>query len=194
MCEHLRKTFSHFDIFNLEEGDFLKKDLSIYNDDVRVISNLPYALTTPIIEKVLLEIKNLKQFVFMVQKEVIERLNARIKTKEYSPLSIFISYLGNLEKAVNVNKKEFFPVPNVDSTVFSLKIEKERNLEFDNKFYKFLKKCFSMRRKTLINNLSSSYQKDKIAECLISLSLKESARPEELELSQYLEMFNLLNN
>ena len=86
MCEHLIKTFSSYDIFNLKRGDFLKQNLSNYSKDVRVISNLPYALTTPIIEKVLLETPNLKQFVFMVQKEVVERLSAKIKTKGNYPM------------------------------------------------------------------------------------------------------------
>lgn len=190
MCEHLIKTFSSYDIFSLNKGDFLKQDLSKYKNNVRVISNLPYALTTPIIEKVLLEMPNLKQFVFMVQKEVVERLNAKIKTKEYSPLSIFISYLGTLTKEVSVRKIEFFPIPNVDSTVFSLMINKERNLEFDNKFYKFLKQCFSMRRKTIVNNLSSMYGKENVNNVLNSLGFSLTIRPEEITLDQYLSLLN----
>lgn len=193
MCEHLIKTFSSYDIFNLKRGDFLKQNLSNYSKDVRVISNLPYALTTPIIEKVLLETPNLKQFVFMVQKEVVERLSAKIKTKEYSPLSIFIEYLGKLTKEVSVRKTEFFPVPNVDSTVFSIRIDKERNMDFDKKFYRFLKQCFSMRRKTIVNNLSGVYGKENVNNVLNIKGFSLTIRPEEISLNQYLEIFNEFN-
>lgn len=189
MCEHLRKTFGSYDIFDLKEGDFLKQNLETFNEtNNRVISNLPYALTTPIIEKVLLEVPNLKQFVFMVQKEVVERLNAKIKTKEYSPLSIFIEYLGGAKKEIAVRKDEFFPIPNVDSTVFSINITKERNLSFDNKFYKFLKQSFSMRRKTLVNNLGAKYGKEKVIEVLSKNNLSLTIRPEEISLNVFLEL------
>ena len=193
MCEHLIKTFSSYEIFNLNKGDFLKQDLSKYNQNIRVISNLPYALTTPIIEKVLLETPNLKQFVFMVQKEVVERLSAKIKTKEYSPLSIFIEYLGKLTKEVSVRKTEFFPIPNVDSTVFSIRIDKDRNMEFDKRFYKFLKQCFSMRRKTIVNNLSGVYGKEKVNNVLNILGFSLTVRPEEISLSQYITLFEEFN-
>lgn len=188
MCEHLKKTFGAYSVFKLCEGDFLKQKIDDDKVNNRVISNLPYALTTPIIEKVLLEIPNLKQFVFMVQKEVVERLSAKIKTKEYSPLSILIEYLGGAKKEVSVRKNEFFPIPNVDSTVFSINIAKERDLEFDNKLYKFLKQSFSMRRKTLINNLGVKYGKEKVQNILLEKGLPLTIRPEEISLETYLNL------
>lgn len=192
MCKHLNKTFSTYDIFKLHEGDFLLQNID-YNSNVRVVSNLPYALTTPMIEKVLLDIKNLKQFVFMVQKEVIERLNAKIKTKEYGPLSIFISYIGELKKEITVHKSYFFPIPNVDSTVFSIKINDKRDIKYDKEFYLFLKKCFAMRRKTLVNNLLKYYQRDYIIEILNNINMPINIRPEEISLKDYLKLFDSIN-
>lgn len=189
MCKHLIKTFGAYDIFKLYEGDFLSKKIN-YNSSVIVVSNLPYALTTPMIEKVILEVPNIKQFIFMVQKEVIERLSAKKETKEYGPLSIFISYIGVLKKEIVVNKSCFFPIPNVDSSVFSLKIKNPRDLNYDKEFYLFLKKSFTMRRKTLINNLLKYYNKEKIIDTIMKMKLPINVRPEEIAVNDYLELFD----
>lgn len=187
MCEHLKKTFMHNQRFSLVEGDFLKQEIIV--EKCKVISNLPYALTTPIIEKVILEIKECSIFVFMTQKEVIERLMAKVSSKEYSPLAIILNHIGVLKKSFDVQKNNFFPIPNVDSSVFILEFKENRDLEFDNKFYKFLKCAFSMRRKTLVNNLIKSYPKERISDVLKMLQIPLTIRPEELTYELYLKIF-----
>ena len=118
---------------------FMKADLSSFkNKKIGVISNLPYNLTTPIIEKILLEEINLTNFVFMVQKEVSGRIFAKVGTKEYSPLSIMFEYLGKAETIVKVTKDKFIPAPNVDSVILRLSVNRERDFEFEKKFFKFL--------------------------------------------------------
>ncbi len=195
MCEHLKKTFSYSDSFHLHEGDFLKADLSnLKSNSIYCVSNIPYSITTPVIEKIILELHFLKKFVFMTQKEVSERLFAKIKTKEYAPLSIFLEYVGVLKKEFIVSKNNFFPIPHVDSCVFSLVLNENRDSNFDYAFYKFLKDCFKMRRKTLLNNLISTYSKDKIINMLEKLKMEISIRPEEIDLKNYLEMFKLIRN
>lgn len=188
MCEHLRATFSMFTNFNLIDGDFLKQRID-NKKECKVISNLPYAITTPLIEKTILEIDNCKTFVFMVQKEVSERLFAKVNTKEYSPLAIILQHVGILKKEIVVTKNNFFPIPNIDSMVFSLSL-KERDIKFDQKFYKFLKLAFAMRRKTLVNNLSKYYQKDKVLNSLNKLNLIESIRPEQIKYEEFLILFH----
>lgn len=193
MCEHLKKTFSHYDSFTLIEGDFLKQKFN-NEDRVKVISNLPYSITTPIIEKVILDIKNCDTFVFMTQKEVSERLFAKVNTKEYSPLSILLNHVGVLKKEIVVKNNSFFPAPNVDSMVFSLRFNKDRDYEFDNKFYKFLKQCFLMRRKTLVNNLLANFNKEKLFETLNLMNLSQTIRPEQIKYEEYLKLFHFLTN
>lgn len=191
MCEHLNKVFSIYDNFSLIEGDFIKKTIN-NKCEVKVISNLPYALTTPMIEKVIFSIKKCPKFVFMVQKEVSERLEAKVGTKEYSPLTIILKHVGNLKREFLVTKNNFFPIPNVDSLVYSISFFNNRNYEFDNAFYRFLKSSFLLRRKTLLNNLASVYEKEKILTSLKKNHLEATIRPEQISYEQYLALFHEL--
>lgn len=191
MCGHLKKVFAIYQNFKLIEGDFLKQNLDNFNS-CKVVSNLPYALTTPIIEKVILEIKNISCFVFMVQKEVSERLEAKINTKDYSPLSIILQHVGKVKKEILVKKNEFFPIPNIDSLVYKLEFYQDKNQKENKDFYKFLKQAFKMRRKTLFNNLNSIYTKEKIKEVLEKNNLIESIRPEQISYEQYFNIFHEL--
>ena len=105
MVEHLKKQFSRNSNFEVVEGDFMKQNLENFkNKKVAVISNLPYNLTTPIIEKILMSEIKLTTFVFMIQKEVATRIFAKPNSKEYSPLSIMFDYLGKVDTVIKVGK------------------------------------------------------------------------------------------
>ena len=188
MVKHLESYFARRTTFSVVEGDFMKADLSAFkNKKIGVISNLPYNLTTPIIEKILLEEINLTNFVFMVQKEVSGRIFAKVGTKEYSPLSIMFEYLGKTETIVKVTKDKFIPAPNVDSVILRLSVTRER--DFEKKFFKFLNGCFAMRRKTLLNNLTSYlHNKEKATELLEKANLTLTIRPEQVTLNQFIEL------
>ena len=194
MVGHLKEYFKKRSIFEVVEGDFLKADLSRFkNKKIGVISNLPYNLTTPLIEKVLLEEINLTNFVFMVQKEVSSRIFAKINTKEYSPLSIMFDYLGNVSTVIKVRKDKFIPAPNVDSIILKLEVTKPRDFKFEKKFFKFLNSCFAMRRKTLLNNLTSIIgNKEKCVYLLNKFNISNTIRPEQVSLEQYLLLCNEL--
>lgn len=190
MVKHLESYFARRTTFSVVEGDFMKADLSAFkNKKIGVISNLPYNLTTPIIEKILLEEINLTNFVFMVQKEVSGRIFAKVGTKEYSPLSIMFEYLGKTETIVKVTKDKFIPAPNVDSVILRLSVTRERDFDFEKKFFKFLNGCFAMRRKTLLNNLTSYlHNKEKATELLEKANLTLTIRPEQVTLNQFIEL------
>ncbi len=193
MCIHLEKTFKHYTNFSLIQGDFLKQKIEI-NEKNKVISNLPYALTTSIIEYVILNIKNCEKFIFMTQKEVCERLFAKYNSKEYSPLSILLEHVGVLKKELLVKNNCFFPAPKVDSMVFSLTFKQNRDYDFDKKFYKFLKQCFLMRRKTLVNNLLTIYKKEILFSVLNKYHFDLNVRPEQLNYKDFLILFHELTN
>lgn len=145
-----------------------------------VVSNLPYYITTAIIEKIILENANMVNFVFMVQKELSERLFATTKSKEYGPLTILLSLTGETKHLINVDKSAFYPVPNVNSSVYMFKLKKH-DLDL-SKLYKFIKIMFLMRRKTIYNNLYPLVKDKTLTEKIIlssGLSLKK--RPEEIE-------------
>lgn len=186
MVNHLSSYFERNRNFTLIAGDFLKQKLSFENK-VNVISNLPYNLTTPIIERILSEKINVDTFTFMVQKEVYDRLKAKINTKDYSPLSIMMNYLGTLSVVCKVNKDKFIPSPNVDSIILSLKFKNERNFDLEKRLFSLLNASFAMRRKTILNNLINYYHdKDKALKVLNDANIAINKRPEQLSVEDYL--------
>ena len=196
MVGHLQNQFQKRPLFKVVEGDFLKVNLSEFkNKKIGVISNLPYNLTTPLIEKVLLEEIELTNFVFMVQKEVSSRIFAKINTKEYSPLSIMFEYLGKVSTVTKVTKDKFIPSPNVDSVILKLEVTATREYDFEKKLFKFLNACFAMRRKTLLNNLTTiTRNKEKAVYLLNKFNISNTIRPEQVSLEQYILLCKDINN
>ena len=135
-----------------------KKDLS----KVYVVANLPYYITTPIILGLLSQTKLITRYVLMMQLEVADRICGNPKTKDYNALSIAIGYRALAKKVLKVPRTVFIPSPNVDSAVVRLDLyDNPMYVALDeNHFFKFIRVAFNQRRKTLINNLSSEYNKD----------------------------------
>jgi len=104
MYNHLSSFFEKSPNVKVYNEDFLKVDLSKYDQEVNIISNLPYNITTPLIEKIVTSNIKVKHFEFMVQKEVYGRINAGVGTKDYSPLNIYINYVGTLKVVRKVPK------------------------------------------------------------------------------------------
>lgn len=172
--------------------DFLSID---FKSDKKweLIGNLPYYITTPILFK-FLENNVYNSATIMVQKEVGERLISKPNSKKYNALSVIVQYLTNVERVANVSKKLFFPVPKVDSVV--IRLEKKNNreipLEKEQDFLKFVKACFTQKRKTLANNLTESYNQNKEAiNALLRVNqFNESVRAEQLSLNDFINLFN----
>lgn len=194
MVEHLNNYFANKSNFHIIEGDFLKQELN-YNQEVSFISNIPYSLTTPIIEKVIKSKLNIDSFVFMLQKEAGQRISAKKGNKDYGPLPIMLSYLGKLEIVCKVTRDKFLPSPNVDSVVMKLTFNKNRNYDYEKKLYNLLNNAFLMRRKTLANNLKSYFKdKDQMYDIFSKININKTARPEELSLNDYLNLLNCIIN
>lgn len=184
----------------IKEQDFLKAniDQDIYDifktDNINLIANLPYYITTPIIIKILEESKAINQMTIMVQKEVGERLLGHTKTKEYNSLSVLIQTYMKVSKVINVSRNAFYPSPNVDSVV--IKLQRKEKVEYDiyNEalFKKINRLLFSQRRKTIVNNLKTIYNKDKILLMLNNLDIKETQRSEELSIKQIIDIANYI--
>jgi len=173
--------------------DFLDTDLSKYEgQEIRVCSNLPYYVTTPILFKLFESGLNISKITVMVQKEVADRFNAKINSEDYNDLSIIVQYLYDVKLEMNVSKKVFYPEPGVDSAVISFTPKRVRNKEFEDKLFMLLKKCFAMRRKTLNNNLKQFLDNETIDKIYTSLNLEKTVRAQELSLEQYLKMVELI--
>jgi 16S rRNA (adenine1518-N6/adenine1519-N6)-dimethyltransferase len=188
------KTYSNVEIIY---DDFLKrdlrKDLSNYHcQNIYVIANLPYYITTPIISKLIDESIDIDKMIIMVQKEVGDRLNAKPDSKEYNSLTIFINYYFDVSKLFDVSKNVFMPRPNVDSSIIQL-LKKRSQLHLNNEkaFFKLVRDAFQHKRKNLRNNLQG-YDLDKITDILAKYDLDLTVRAEHLTIEQFVDIANQL--
>lgn len=138
--------------------DEIEKD---FTQEYKMVANLPYYITTPIIFK-FLGVSKVKSLTIMVQKEVADRMVASVGSKDYGILSISIAVLGGAKLTRNVSRKMFSPQPNVDSAVVRIDVSNPYKIADFQGFFEFVKKIFAMRRKTLLNNLVEGYRIDKI--------------------------------
>jgi len=188
------KDFSNIDIIF---EDFLKrdikKDIEKYNyDNLYLVANLPYYITTPILEKVIASKLPFKHITVMIQKEVGERFSAKPGTKEYNSLTVYLNYYFNLKKEFIVSRNAFIPKPNVDSIVVSL-IKKDNLLKLKNQehFNKLLRESFKFKRKNIKNNLKS-YDLNIIEMVLKKYNYDLTVRAEDLALEIFVELSNSL--
>ncbi len=174
------------DFMNMALGE-IEKEFSL---KYKVVANLPYYITTPIIFKLLEESKKCESLTIMVQKEVAERICAKPGCKDYGILSCLVSLYGDASVTRVIKRQMFFPVPNVDSALVHI-VLKEKFPELNKReFSKFIKTCFSMRRKTLLNNLSKIKSKEELKKLLDEETLNK--RAENLSLQEFIELFNKL--
>lgn len=164
-----------------------------FDGGYKLVANLPYYITSPLIFKFLSQSSKVKSLTIMVQKEVAERIVAKAGSKDFGVLSLMCQFYSNPKITRIVGKQMFFPQPKVDSALVHLEIDKKGDMPGD-KFYEFVKKCFSMRRKTLINNLQGfkNLSKSEIAKKLPEFDL--NLRPEDFSLEQYMLMFKKIGN
>ncbi|MBQ8909226.1 MAG: ribosomal RNA small subunit methyltransferase A [Clostridia bacterium] len=163
---------AHLQLLNLDKTKFVFGDVmnfsiqEIENDfsgEYKMIANLPYYITTPIIFKFLNGSKRLKSLTIMVQKEVAERIVAGSGGKDYGVLSVMINFYGDAKITRIVKRQMFYPQPNVDSAVVTIEIKEKYPQINKDEFYKFVQNVFAMRRKTLKNNLlQGGYDKNKV--------------------------------
>lgn len=177
--------------------DFLNRDLvsdlsNIRYNKLYVIANLPYYITTPIINKIVESKIDVSKMVLMVQKEVGERFSAKIGTKDYSSITVFLNYYFDIKKEFIVSSECFYPKPNVDSVIVSF-TRKDKRIEVKNEelFFKLVRDSFKQKRKTLKNNLRE-YDFEKIGQVLLKNNLPLDVRAENVPLEVFCEISNNL--
>ena len=188
--------YSNSDILKVDVDKVIEEKMSDC-EKIMVVANLPYYITTPILTHLIENTKKIDGYVVMMQREVANRLNAKVGTKDYNSLTILLNYYTNVEYLFTVPKKVFVPAPNVESAVVKIMTKEEKEFEADNSFFKFVRSCFVQRRKTLLNNLISSYGKDKKQDlqnsCLDS-EIDSTRRSETLSLREFYNLYNNLKN
>ena len=204
MLPILNDRFKLYDNFELLNEDVLKVDLNkLISENMgglskaKVVANLPYYITTPIIMKLLEDKLNIESITVMVQKEVADRITAKPGDKLSGSITYSVDYYAEAEKIVFVDKSSFIPAPEVDSEVIKLQIREEPKVHVENEelFFKVIKASFMQRRKTLLNGLSNSgiiKDKERLKEILQKLGLSIDIRGEKLTIEEFAELANLI--
>lgn len=202
----------------LEERFFLYKNLELFNNDIlkvdlndiiektkktyklknaKIVANLPYYITTPIIMKLLENKIDIESITVMIQKEVADRLAEIPGGKNTGAITYTVYYYGEAEKVLQVPKTAFIPEPSVTSEVIKINIRKEPPVKVKNEeeFFKLIKIAFLQRRKTLLNSLTNNgvSNKEELIRILGKLNIDEKIRSEKLTIDQFADLSNNLN-
>lgn len=178
--------------------DFLNSNIKDDIKDIKynnlyLVGNLPYYITTPIIEHVIKENINFTKFTIMIQKEVADRFMAHEKTKDYGYITLVLKYYFEINKVCDVSKYAFNPVPKVESSVISFTPRKNKVDVKADSYFKFLKNAFRMKRKNLRNNFNGIYDLEKLEEVLEKYGLDLSVRAEELSEEIFVDLWKNIN-
>lgn len=197
--EDMVKEVSKIKADNLEviHNDILKTDLSQFGENIKVVANIPYYITSPILAHLLGEVNDLNnknrncisQIVLMVQYEVAKRLiaNEKSPSKEFGLLSVLTQFWANVEFVEKVGSRSFFPAPKVDSAIVKLTVNKTPLLKLQNYdfFKKVVKGCFATRRKNIKNSLINvGFSKNAVEKTLQELAIDENLRGETLSIAK----------
>ncbi len=201
----LEDTLSSYDNVEIIHQDILKMDIERLvreqnqGNPIKVVANLPYYITTPIIMGLFESHVSVQSITIMVQKEVAQRMQAKPGTKDYGALSLAVQYYARPEIVANVPPNCFMPRPNVGSAVIRLTKYQEQpvQVEDEKQLFAFIRASFNQRRKTLVNGLNNasgiSYTRDEIVHALQEMGLPANIRGEALTLEQFAQLSNRLS-
>ncbi|MCR4655090.1 MAG: 16S rRNA (adenine(1518)-N(6)/adenine(1519)-N(6))-dimethyltransferase RsmA [Lachnospiraceae bacterium] len=200
----LSETLDGLENVDIINGDILKFDIDAYISDnfggkpAKVVANLPYYITTPIIMELLKKGSMLRSITVMIQKEVAQRMCAGPGTKDYGALSLAVQYYTKPVLIAEVPPTCFIPRPKVSSTVIRLELldEKGVSVKDEELFFRLIRAAFNQRRKTLVNSIFNCQEldigKDAVVRALNGLGLREDIRGEALTLEQFAELSDII--
>ncbi len=178
--------------------DFLKRDITndimkYEYDNIYVVANIPYYITTPILMKLIESKINYKGITIMIQKEVGDRFTAKVGTRDYGSITVFLNYYFDISKLFIVSRNCFIPKPNVDSVVIALREKKEKiKVKDESLFFQIVRDAFRFKRKNLRNNFKN-YNLSEIEEVLEKYHKSLTNRAEELEINIFADIANKLS-
>lgn len=202
----LENTLSEYDNVSVICGDILKQDIRALSEKYnhgrpfKVVANLPYYITTPVVMGFLEKDTEVESITVMVQKEVAERMQAVPGSKAYGALSLAVAYYAEAYIAANVPQNCFIPRPNVASAVIRLTKYNKPPVEVKNKelMFSIIRASFQQRRKTLCNGIKNSaelnYRREDVENVLMKMGLESDIRGETLTLAQFAQISDLLND
>ena len=203
LMEILDYTLRDFQNIKVINEDFLKIDLyKLWKEEAsgqkfKVVANLPYYITTPILERIIQHKELFSTITVMVQEEVAQRVIATKDTKDYGSLTLYLKYNAKSEILMKVPRSVFMPSPNVDSAILYLElINEERDIDQDLLF-KFIRSGFTKRRKNIMNSLTTGFvniDKKTLKDILDTLDISTNARAENLELEDFMDITKKYQN
>ena len=195
----LNKKFQGRDNFSLIHEDFMTTDLGTFLEgkkNIKVVANIPYYITSPIINKLIEYRKNISEIYLMVQKEVAERIASEAGSKNMSLLTHAVQFYADAEYLFTVPKEKFTPVPKVDSAFLKIKMFDDERYEkqiSEEEYFKYLKTAFSNKRKSIANNLlGEGYSKEVTGDILEKLGKTRLARTEEFSVQEFINLIEEL--
>lgn len=159
----------------------------------KVVANLPYHLTTPILIEFVTKHHLFSHLIVMVQDEVARRFAAQPGTSEYGSFTVFLNYYSKPKYAFTVSNNCFFPAPKVNSAIVVLELQEPPQVSNEEGLFELTRKAFSQRRKMLRSSLRDLYKPDDVEMALTKMSLSPLSRPEVLSLNEFISLYNLLN-
>lgn len=200
----LEDTLSEYDNVEVINQDVLKVDIKSLTEEknggkpIKVVANLPYYITTPIIMGLFESGVPIESITIMVQKEVADRMQTGPGSKDYGALSLAVQYYADAKVMLNVSASCFMPKPNVDSAVIKLTRHTTPTVDVKDEglMFKIIRASFNQRRKTLVNGLKNSselsFSKEEIVEAIAAIGKPETIRGEALTLQEFAELSNKL--
>jgi 16S rRNA (adenine1518-N6/adenine1519-N6)-dimethyltransferase len=189
LCEIAGDALKEFPNARIINADILKFDFGIFfkESKVKVIGNIPYYISSPIIERLVKFRDNITEAYISVQKEFARRMAAPSGSKDYGSFSCFVQYYAQTNVIFNIKKNSFFPVPQVDSSFVRLKIRKEPAVYVKDEklFFKTIRAAFNKRRKTLKNSMEGVVSRDKLERYFMRYAIDPRIRGEELALQDF---------
>lgn len=188
--EKTNLTVIHEDILKVDLKELLNNRKKSENSKVKVVANLPYYISTPIIMKLLEQNQIIDEIIVMVQKEVGDRLTAKTGTRVAGAITYAVEFYSDATAIINVPKESFVPSPKVESVVIKLKIKSKTQNVNKEMLFKVVKTAFSQRRKTLSNALVNGgiVEKNKLEEVLEKAELEKNVRGENLTLEDFIKL------
>lgn len=208
MIKIINDRFKNYNNYTLVNEDILKIDIDKKIEEVeqkinskfkkiKVVANLPYYITTPIIFKLLQDENRIDDMTVMVQKEVAERMVAKSNTKDYGILTLMVKYLSDANIDFIVPKESFIPAPNVTSAIITLSKNKKYKVKNEQLFFELIRSSFSQRRKTMVNSLSSTkfnnLDKPQLNDIFEKLNIDKNVRAEQLEIEEFIKISDFVS-
>lgn len=203
ICGIMEAQFRQKENLELVQGDILDLDICALvqgPEKLTVFGNIPYFITTPVIEKIIKERRCIKSAYIMIQEEFADRVTSSPGTKDYGSISCYVQFYTKVKKLIKIKKNSFYPRPRVDSCLLELAIPQEPRVRVEEEelMFKIIRKAFSQRRKKVVNTLSHgdflSMERDDWRGILEKCGIDSSLRAENLSLSDYAKLSNTVGD